>query len=96
LNLPDIAWVSARQLIKTKARRECEEQQENTNQEPARAHRPRRRGAIVDDHTLSITTDWENVMAAYMIVHITITEEENYKHCRTAVVPLIAKFGGKI
>jgi uncharacterized protein (DUF1330 family) len=44
---------------------------------------------------LSITTDWENVMAAYMIVHITITEEEKYKHYRTAVVPLIAKFGGK-
>ena len=43
-----------------------------------------------------MTTDWENVMAAYMIVHITITEEENYKHYRTTVVPLIANFGGKI
>ena len=30
-----------------------------------------------------------------MIVQITITDEEKYKHYRTAVVPLIAKFGGK-
>jgi uncharacterized protein (DUF1330 family) len=35
-------------------------------------------------------------MAAYMIVQITITDEEKYKHYRTSVVPLIAKFGGKI
>jgi uncharacterized protein (DUF1330 family) len=34
-------------------------------------------------------------MAAYMIVQITITDEEKYKHYRTAVVPLIANFGGE-
>jgi hypothetical protein len=31
-----------------------------------------------------------------MIANITTTEEKKHKHCRTAVVPLTAKFGGKI
>ncbi len=34
-------------------------------------------------------------MAAYLIVQSTITDGEQYQKYRDAVVPLIAKFGGK-
>ena len=34
-------------------------------------------------------------MAAYMIVRIAISDEAQYAKYRTAVVPLITKFGGK-
>jgi len=34
-------------------------------------------------------------MAAYMIVQSTVSNQEQYGKYRTAVVPLIAKFGGK-
>lgn len=34
-------------------------------------------------------------MAAYLIVHSTISDEAQYQKYRDAVVPLIARFGGK-
>jgi uncharacterized protein (DUF1330 family) len=37
----------------------------------------------------------EKAMAAYMIVQITINDEQQWNKYREAVVPLITKFGGK-
>jgi hypothetical protein len=96
MNLPYIAWVSARQLIKSKRNGHAKSRKTPTRSRQERTAPVAGGGAIVDDHTLSMKADWENVMAAYMIVRITITEEKKSKQYRTAVVPLIAKFGGKI
>jgi uncharacterized protein (DUF1330 family) len=41
-------------------------------------------------------TPWGNHMAAYFIVQSTISDEPQYQKYRDAVIPLMARFGGKM
>jgi uncharacterized protein (DUF1330 family) len=49
-------------------------------------------------HRSRLQCDWKEalIMSAYFVVQATITNEPQYQKYREAVVPFIAKFGGKI